>query len=98
MTHLLIVNPDLGYKSKTQFVEKTIEEKLDKMENDMVLKSIKEFGITGFKEKTREIIDRTMQLKKEMGETKKSMELVTQQVEEIKKTRHTPRVYKSKKK
>ena len=98
MTHLLTVNPDLGYKSKTQVVEKTIEEKLDKMENDMVLRAIKEEGITGFKEKTRDIIDKFMQLKKEMGETKKSVELATQTMVEIKKKIHTPRVYKSKKK
>ena len=62
MTQMLKVNPELGYKSRTQFVEKTLEEKLDKMDDEAVLKMIKDEGIMGFKEKARNLLKMGMQL------------------------------------
>lgn len=98
IVYLLKVNPESGYKSRTQFVEKALEEKLDKMETEMVLQSIREEGIIGFKEKTRKLLERSVQLEKRMIEINKLIEQNKQVTEEIKKVKHTHRVYKSKKK
>lgn len=98
MAHMLKINPELEYKSRTQFVEKAIEEKLDKIETELVLKSIKEEGIAGFKESARKMFERTEQLGKQVDETRKLLEQTKQATEEIKKKKHTLHVYKSKKK
>jgi len=98
MTYLLKVNPELEYKSRTQFVEKTLTEKLDEIENNMVLKSIKEEGITGFKTKTRKIIGQATQLREQLDEIFEKMEKQDQVMVKLKKDTHTLRVYMSKKK
>jgi len=98
MTYVLKVNPELGYKSRTQFVEKTLEEKLDKIETELVLKMIKDEGLMKFKEKTRKLLERSSRLEKQHAELIKKIDLNIQMVAEIKKEKHTPRVYKSKKK
>lgn len=98
MTYLLKVNPELGYKSKTMFVEKTLTEKLDEIENNMVLKSIKEEGIMGFKKKTSKIIGQSIQLREELDEIFEKMEKQDQVLAELKKETHTLRVYKPKRK
>lgn len=85
MTYLLKVNPELEYKSRTHFVEKTLTEKLDVIENNMVLKSIKEEGIVGFKAKTRKIIGQGVQLREELDEIFEKMEKQDQVLAELKK-------------
>lgn len=98
MAHMLKINPELEYKSRTQFVEKAVEEKLDKIETELVLKSIKEEGIAGFKESARKTFQKLEQLGNRMDELNELIELTDQKTKEIKKLKHTPRIDKSKKK
>jgi len=105
IVHMLKVNPVSGYKSRTQFVEKAVEEKLDKMETELVLRSIKEEGIMEFKESARAILKTGMQMEKRHAEVVELIEQYKQLAEENKrlkhkkaKLKHTYRVYKPKKK
>jgi len=94
---LLNAHRELGYKSKVQFVENAIEEKLDAVHDRLILTKIRESGLGSFVDEAKDI-----QQKIERGKatSERLSKLVDKHVKErqARKKKHTPHVYKSKKK
>ena len=92
---LLNMHKELGYKSKVQFVEKAIEEKLDTIQDKLILAKIKESGLDS-------IIGEAKEFQKMKQDSAALSRRMSKAVDEIMKKypikKHTPRVYKSKKK
>ena len=84
-------HPLLNYRSKTEFVEKTIEEKLDEIRDKMILEKISSSGLDSIVSEVNDF--RKM---RERGEA--TMRRLSKKVDEMLKRKHTPLVYKPKKK
>jgi len=92
---LINMHRDLGYKSKVQFVEKAIEEKLDVIQDKLILTKIKESGLDS-------IIGEAKEFQKMKQDSEALSRRMTKVVDKILKKypidKHTHSVYKSKKK
>ena len=92
---LLNIHRELGYKSKVQFVEKAIEEKMEVIEDKLILAKIKESGLNY-------IVKEAKEFQKMKQRSESLSRRLNKKVDEIMKKhpidKHTHRVYKSKKK
>ena len=84
-------HPLTNYRSITEFVEKTINMKIDVIQNDLILEKIKESGLDSVIGEAKEF----QKMKQQAEATARRME---KKLDEILGKKHTPRVYKSKKK
>jgi len=110
--HLIITHPELNYKTISKFVNETLEEKLNKIEDSITLKSIRKTGLDEFVNKANMIRRSLGGMVKYYEEYHKPIDekwmraqikLVKQskeykQLEKEEKRKHTHRVYRSKKK
>lgn len=65
--YLIKIHPELNYKKISRFVNESLEEKLDKIDNELSLKKIKEVGI-------QKLIDEAKDLRKEIPKIKEYAE------------------------
>ena len=98
---LIKMHPELEYKIISKFVNKAIEEKLNKIEDDLTLESIRKAGLEEFIQNTKKIRRQIPGIIKFVEEKdamiiaeRKKMKLEDQ----IEKRKHTHDVYTSKKK
>jgi len=88
---LLNMHRELGYKSKVQFVENAIEEKLDTIQDKLILTKIKESGLDS-------VIGEAKEFQKMKQQAEATSRRMSKALDKILGKKHTPRVYKSKKK
>ena len=97
--HLIKTHPELDYKIISRFVNEALEEKLNKIEDDLILKKIRKAGIESF------VLD-AKYLRSEIPKIKEFEEKVSTEImilrnkmmDKFEKRKHTHRVYTSKKK
>jgi len=86
LAHLLNTNPNeplLDYKSKTEFIERSINDKLDEKEDKLILKKIKNSDFRPLIEEGREF----QKMKRRSEETSKRLSRKLDKI--LKKKKHT---------
>jgi len=97
--HLIKTHPELEYKKISGFVNQAIEEKLDKIDDDLTLKKIRKAGIEKIIEDAKYLRRHTPILIEGVEKISvEIMELRNKMMEKFEKRKHTHRVYTPKKK
>jgi len=97
--HLIKTHPELEYKKISGFVNQAIEEKLDKIDDELTLKKIRKAGIEQIIKDAKYLRRHTPILKEDIEKASADiMELRDKMMEKFEKRKHTRGVYKSKKK
>jgi len=92
--YLIRIHPELNYKKISRFVNEALEEKLDKIDNELSLKKIKEVGIEKLIEDAKNLrkeIPKIKELEEKMGV--EVMKLRDNMMAEFEKRKHTHPVY-----
>jgi len=97
--HLIKTHPELEYKIITKFVNEALEEKLDKIDDELTLKKIRKAGIEKIIEDAKYLRRNTPILAEDIEKISvEVMELRDKFMEKFEKRKHTHGVYTPKKK